>query len=90
MLADHQVKVRTFPPHTSYIFQSLGLNLFGNFKKTMNSKLSLDNDETTAGFIKHIFYLMKHTLVPGNLRSAFIQFGLRDDIDTSPYVLLFD
>jgi hypothetical protein len=56
----------------------------------MNDKLPLDGDEATAGFIKRIFHMMKQTLVAGNARSAFIQLGLRYDIDTNPYVLLFD
>jgi hypothetical protein len=38
MLADHQVKVITFPPHTTHIFQSLYMSLFG--------------DQTITGFIK--------------------------------------
>jgi hypothetical protein len=32
-LADHRVKVITFPPHTTHMFQCLDLSLFGNFKK---------------------------------------------------------
>ena len=90
MLADHHVKVITFPSHTSHIFQSLYLSLFGNFKKKMNYKLPLDGDETTACFINGIFHMMKQTLVADNVQSAFMQPGLRYDIDTNPYVLLFD
>jgi hypothetical protein len=33
MIADHQVKVIIFPPHTTQIFQSLDLSLFGKFKR---------------------------------------------------------
>jgi hypothetical protein len=33
MLADHGVKVLTFPPHTTHIFQSPDLSLFGNFRR---------------------------------------------------------
>jgi hypothetical protein len=90
MLADHQVKVITFPPHTSHIFQSLDLSLFGNFKRKMNYRLPLDSDETAAGFIKRIFHIMKQTLVEDNVRSAFTQLGLRYNIDIIPYTLLFD
>jgi hypothetical protein len=32
-LADHRMKVITFSPHTTHIFQCLDLSLFGNFKK---------------------------------------------------------
>jgi hypothetical protein len=52
MLAYHRVKVLTFPPHTTHIFQSLGLSLFGNFKKRMNYRPPLQTDETMADLIK--------------------------------------
>jgi hypothetical protein len=67
MLVDHRVKVLTFPPHTTHIFQSLDLSLFGNFKKRMNYRLPLETDETTAGFIKRLFHMMKQTLVEDNV-----------------------
>jgi hypothetical protein len=41
MLANHRVKVLSFPPHTTHILQSLDLNLFGNFKKRMNYRRPL-------------------------------------------------
>jgi hypothetical protein len=50
----------------------------------MNFKLPFQNGETTADFIKPVFHLMKQTLVEDNVRSAFMQLGLRHDIDTSP------
>jgi hypothetical protein len=56
----------------------------------MNYKLLLKSEETTVGFIKRIFHMMKQTLVPDNVRSSFRQIGLRYGIDTSPYVLLFE
>jgi hypothetical protein len=57
-LSDHDVKVITFPPHTTHIFQCLDLSLFGNFKKKKNYNLALESVEHTAGFIKRIFHLM--------------------------------
>jgi hypothetical protein len=90
MIADYQVKVITFPPHTTQIFQSLDLSLIGNFKKKNNCTLPLESDETTAGFIMCIFHMMKQTLVEDNVQHAFVQLGLRYNIDTSPYTLLFD
>jgi hypothetical protein len=90
MNAGHQVKVIIFPPHTTQIFQSPDLSLFGNFKKKMNYTVPLESDETTAGFIMRIFQMMKQTLVEDNVRHAFVQLGLRYNIDTSPYALFFD
>jgi hypothetical protein len=63
MLAEHQVKVITFPLHTGHIFQSLDVSLFGNYKKKMNDKLPLEIHETTTGLIKRIFHIMKQILV---------------------------
>jgi hypothetical protein len=56
----------------------------------MNHKLPLKSEETSVGFIKQIFHMMKQTLVPNNVRSSFRQIILRYGIDTSPYVLLFE
>jgi hypothetical protein len=90
MLADHRVKVLKFPPHTTHTFQSLDLSLFGNFKKRMNYRLPLETDETTTGFIKRIFHMMKQILFEDNVQSSLMQLGLTYDIDTIPYVLIFD
>jgi hypothetical protein len=90
IIADHQVKVIIFPPPTAEIFQSLDLSLFTNFKKKMNYTLLLESDETTAGFLIHIFHMMRQTLVEDNVRHAFVQLGLRYNIDTSPCTLFFD
>jgi hypothetical protein len=89
-LADHRVKVLTFPPHITHIFQSLDLSPFGNFKKRVNYRLPLGTDETTPGLIRRIFHMMKQTLAEHNVRSPFMQLGLTYDIDTIPYVLIFD
>jgi hypothetical protein len=56
----------------------------------MNDRVPLESDETTGGFIKHIFRMMKQTLVEDDVRSVFMQLVLWYDIDTSPYVLFFD
>jgi hypothetical protein len=90
MLADHRVKVITFPPHTSHIFQSLDLSLFGNVKKKMNYKLPLDSAEKTTGFIKRIFHTMKQTLEEDTVGGFLMQIGLQYNIETSPYLLCFD
>jgi hypothetical protein len=73
LLADHRFKVITFPLHTSHIFQSLDVSLFGNFKRKTKYKLPLESEDTTAGFIRRIFLMMKQTLVETNLRSSFRQ-----------------
>jgi hypothetical protein len=68
----------TFPPHTTNIFQCLGLSLFGVLKKRINYKLPLDSDDSTGMFMKRIFHNMKQTLLEDNVRSVFIQIGVRE------------
>jgi hypothetical protein len=84
------VKVITFPPHTTHIFQCLDLSLFGNFKKKMNYKLPLESDEHTAGLVKRIFHLMKQTLVKDNVENVFMQLDLQYNLEATPSLLHFD
>jgi hypothetical protein len=55
----------------------------------MNSKLPLESDEYTAGFIKRIFHLMKQTLVEDNVRSTFMQLGPSYNVEATLYFLYF-
>jgi hypothetical protein len=82
--------VITFPPHTTHIFQSLDLSLVGVFKKKINYRLPLGDDETAAAFIKRIFPNMKQTPVEDNVRGAFMQLALSYDTAAIPYLLVFD
>jgi hypothetical protein len=58
-LTENQVKVVTFPLHATHIFQAHDLSLFGIFNKQMNYKLPFEDNETPAGFVKHIFHNLK-------------------------------
>jgi hypothetical protein len=90
VLTEHRVKVITWPPHTTHIFQVLDLSLFGVFKRKMSYKLPFEDEDGTAGFLKRIFHNLKQTLVETNIRSAFIMLGLTYDIRQTPYSLLFN
>jgi hypothetical protein len=54
----------------------------------MNSRLPLETDKTTTGFIQRISHMMKQTLVEDNIRRSFVQLGLTYDIDTIPDVFI--
>jgi hypothetical protein len=43
-LREHNVKIITFPPHRTQIFQALDLCLFGMFKRKMQDRLPFVND----------------------------------------------
>jgi hypothetical protein len=76
--------------HKSHLPEPGSSTFLGISKRKMNYTLPMKDDEMTAGFIKRIFHLMKQTLVEDNVRSAFMQLGLRYDIETNPYVPRFD
>ena len=88
-LKEHNVKVITFPPHTTQIFQVLDLSLFGVLKRKTQYKLPLSNDNSTVKFIQKIFHSLKQTLIEDNVRNAFKMLGFEYDVSHTPYTLLF-
>jgi hypothetical protein len=84
-LRDHNVKVITFPPHTTQIFQILNLCLFGVFKRKMQYQLRFANDNRTVNFIRNSFRALKQTFVPDNAWSEFKLLGLEFNIPQTPY-----
>lgn len=90
VLSEHQVKVITFPPHTTNIFQMLDLSLFGVLKRKMHYKLPLGDDDSVTEFLRKIFHILKQTVVEDNVRSSFLMLGFEFDIDFEPYILRFD
>jgi hypothetical protein len=89
-LADYHVKVVTFPPHTTSIFQFLDLSLFSVLKKKMNYRFPLGSNDSVVAFIRRIFHNLKQTLPPDIVRSAFVHIGVEYTIDAEPYLLIFD
>jgi hypothetical protein len=88
-LRDHNMKVITFPPHTTQIFQIFDRCLFGIFKTKMQYKLPFGNDNRTVNFIRNSFHALEQTFVLDNVRSIFELLGLEFDITQTPYTLLF-
>jgi hypothetical protein len=56
----------------------------------MAYNLLMNSDDFTTAFIRCILHNMKQTLVADNVRSAFVQIGVRYNIDVVPYRLIFD
>jgi hypothetical protein len=88
MLREHDVKVITFPLHTTQVFQALDLSLFGVLKRKLQYELPLGNDDRVVAFIQKAFQSLKQTFVPDNMRNAFKRFGFEFNIAKSPYILL--
>jgi hypothetical protein len=87
-LREHNVKVITFPPHTTQVFQTLDLSLFGVLKRKLQYKLPLGNDDQVLGFIQRVFHSLRQAFVPDNIRNAFRMLGFVFSIAESPYTLL--
>jgi hypothetical protein len=54
-LREHNVKMITFPPHTTQIFQTLDLCRFGVFERKMQYRLPFVNDSLTVRLFKTRF-----------------------------------
>jgi hypothetical protein len=89
MLREDDVKVITFPPHTTQVFQALDLSLFGVLKRKLNYNLPLGNDDQVLGFIQKVFHSLKQTFVLDNVRGAFKMLGFEFNSAKLPYTLLF-
>jgi hypothetical protein len=88
MLRERDVKVRTFPPHTSQVFQALDLSLFSVVKQKLQYQLPLGNDDQLLTFIQKVLHLLKQMFVRDNVRNAFKMLGFEFNITKSPYILL--
>jgi hypothetical protein len=65
-LAAHDMKILTFQPHTTKIYQCVDLCLFAVFTKRLYCELLLDS------IPQAYFHDMKQTFVSDNARSAFL------------------
>jgi hypothetical protein len=71
VLRDARARIITWAPHTTLIFQELGICLFGVLKRRGQYTLSFDNGETTTGFLLKIYRSFKHTMIEPNIWGAF-------------------
>jgi hypothetical protein len=92
LLTEAGVRVITFAPHTTQVFQVLDLTLFGLLKRCPRYKLPFDNDNTTSTFIMKVYYDFGQTMVPPNIWGSFRAFGFEFELDmrNEPYRLLFE
>jgi hypothetical protein len=88
IVREHKVKVFAFPPHTTEIFQTLELSLFGMLKRKLPNKLPFGNDDLMMVLIQKSFHLRSQTFVPENVRNTVKMLGFKFDIAKSPYTLL--
>jgi hypothetical protein len=88
LLRDAQVRVITWPPHTTKIFEELDLSLSGVLKRKAHYNLPFDNDEGTAAFVFKSYRVFKETMVEVNIWGAFREAEFQFEISVEPYRLL--
>jgi hypothetical protein len=89
-LTNARVRIITFAPHTTHVFQVLDLVLFGALKKHATALQLFDEESDTVAFILKLYHDFKQTMVEVNIWSAFEAIGLTHDITQTPYGLAFD
>jgi hypothetical protein len=84
------VRVITFAPHTTQIFQVLDVTLFGVLKRRLGYKLPLEDENETVRFIMKVYHDFKQTMVEPNTWGALQAIGFKFDTEAEPYRLLFN
>jgi hypothetical protein len=90
LLRDAKVRVITWPPHTTQIFQQLDISLFGVLKQRGQYKLPFDDDQSTSDFLFRTYRTFKQTMVEANIWGAFHEAGFEFDVGHEPYRIQFD
>jgi hypothetical protein len=75
ILTEARVRVITFAPHTTQIFQTLDLTLFGVLEHQPRYDLPLDDDTATVNFMMKVYRDFKETMAETNIWAAFQAFG---------------
>jgi hypothetical protein len=84
ILTKASVKVITFAPHGTHVFQVLDGLLFGALKK-LTSGLETRNEESgTVAFIIKLYHDFKQTIVEVNIWGAFSAIDFSYDITQNP------
>jgi hypothetical protein len=76
LLTAGRVRIVTFTPHTTHLFQVLDLTLFGLFKRRGQFHLPLETDHRTAKFIQKVYHDFRQTMIDPNIRAAFTHIGI--------------
>jgi hypothetical protein len=66
-LKEHNVRVITFPPQTTYIVRTFDLGLFGALKKKMPEELLIGSDNLAVRFLLEALHSLKQTVVEDNM-----------------------
>jgi hypothetical protein len=90
VFTDARVRIITFTPDTTHIFQLLDVVLFGALKKHANGLKMFDEDQPAGAFLLKVYHDFKQTMIEINISEAFAAIGFTHNIEQSPYRLLFE
>jgi hypothetical protein len=90
LLTDARVRVITFAPHTSQIFQVLDVTLFRVLKRRLGYELPFEDEKESVKFIVTVYHNFKQTMVEPNRWGAFWAIGFEFDTEAGLYQLLFN
>jgi hypothetical protein len=75
LLTEEQVRVITFAPHTTQIFQVLDVTVFAVLKRRLGCKLPFEDEKETIKFVMKVYHDFKEKMVESNTRRAFRAIG---------------
>jgi hypothetical protein len=87
MLSEHEVKVITFRPHTSGIFQMLDLSFFGTFKRTEQSLSKTPELHFMADHADRMYRALEAARTTSLVRDAFMHAGITYTKHGESYIL---
>jgi hypothetical protein len=90
LLANHNIRLLTFPPHTSHLFQPLDLVTFAALKREKREIYSDKPEVTQVWQITKLMKALEHATDSANNRSAFKRAGLLINPRVYPAVALVD
>jgi hypothetical protein len=71
VLTNARVRVITFAPHTTHVFQMLDVVLFGALKKRVSGLKMWNEESGTVAFIIKLYHDFKQTMMDVNIWGAF-------------------
>jgi hypothetical protein len=90
ILTEARVRVITFAPHLTQVFQILHLTLFGVLKRCPRYELPFDENNATVRVITKVYHDVTQTMALPNVWRTFHALGIEFDTKREPYELLFD
>jgi hypothetical protein len=92
ILTEARVRVITFEPQTTQVFQVIDLTIFGVLKRCPRYELPFDDDNALVKVITKVYHDFTQTMSRPNVWGTFRALGFEFEFDTrrDPYELLFD